>query len=369
MTKRRNNQWITRPLTIKYAGCYPDNPAILKTDSHHKIFDSGQCDIIPTGPHRYNVIMNPLPGFGLKDKKQPHTIQIKDTNIRAVRIKATNFAKKFVLIDSRKMPRWQERIITASCLESRQKYLKMPCGGELWVDRYYSADEKAYIFVCSYVKDKMAIPMPNDYKSYDEGCAAVLHWYNIGGHKKRAIPTSTIIDHDKMAKSFYNIYMSGWQTRWGGHPRKLPESLSHHEHHVAILMVLLFRDLTMNEIITALLHDMVEGWLGDANAKVKAQYPEFNENYTKFENQIGRDWGFDITKLSPKEHDRFKVADIVAAHMHLILSDQIEEEQKGWYEGGMRDKVVALLGDDEWARLSPIINHLRECVANGKEIK
>ncbi len=191
---------------------------------------------------------------------------------------------------------------------------------------------------------------------------AAMQWRRDWDVELALLRRDGVIDHHRFQKSFASVLISGFQPRWAGDPCIIPEGLSHHQWHVALLMICLFPDLSLNEIVAALLHDTAEDKVGDMDAKTKRENPLMAEQYERVENQIREARGVFINTLTKMQKARLKVADVVAAHMHLIMSGRIAEERQGWYEDGARDRIMEPFAPAEQERLLTIINSLLEQV-------
>lgn len=108
------------------------------------------------------------------------------------------------------------------------------------------------------------------------------------------------------------------------------ETIGHHSHMVASLLVLLYPDCKRNVIIAALFHDLAECVTGDIPSPSKrAMGAEFIDKLNTFEESVFLENEIILPELSKEEKHQLKVCDILAGMMRCH------------YEGYLGNKHIA----------------------------
>ena len=150
------------------------------------------------------------------------------------------------------------------------------------------------------------------------------------------------------------LYRTGFGQRYAMNPEMAwtAQTLGHHQWGVAVLLLELFPDCSMETLKEALLHDTGEPGAGaDVSAPAKAKYPKLAEAVTDAEHAERAELGATWSLLHVREHLAIELCDKLEAYLFAKTRCPWVLGGDGWPEGKARIiGLAARLGVERQAR-------------------
>jgi 5'-deoxynucleotidase YfbR-like HD superfamily hydrolase len=100
------------------------------------------------------------------------------------------------------------------------------------------------------------------------------------------------------------------------------ETVGHHSHGVAMLLLLMYPDASRNAIIAALTHDLAEHLIGDIPSPSKRRFG-IGDEVNRIEAELLEDSGLPMAALTEEESRQLKLADIAQGALFCAREVQL----------------------------------------------